>query len=114
MVAIHLPTTSLIAVFISYSHHAWALEGADLKLQSVVRKPNPLKLSVAEVAVYDGPVGVDNHAKSMQFVELEVSYISDKVLSLQDAEAITLIRCIREALVNSVNEMHANHFGLLS
>ena len=50
----------------------------------------------------------------MQLVELEVSDVRLKVVGLQDAEAIALVRSVDESLIYSVDQMHADHFGLLS
>lgn len=49
----------------------------------------------------------------MQLVELEVPNISKKVIGLQYTESITLIRCIDKPFIYAIDEMHADHLGLL-
>lgn len=50
----------------------------------------------------------------MQLVVFEVSYVGLKVIGLQDTETISLVRSIDEALIYSIDEVHADHLRLIS
>lgn len=103
MIIIHFPQIAFIEVFKAHPHQASSTEGTQLQLYAIIRQPNTLHLPIPKVCVYYGATGVDYEAESVGPVVFEVADVGLKVLRLQDTKAVSLVGCIHEALVNTVN-----------